>query len=342
MVLVGCGDYSERHVQGCRWADNTELVRVMDVNLAAARRFEKSYGIPATDSYEELLADRSVDAVILAVPHYLHAPLTIQAARAGKHVYCEKPMATTLADAREMIRVCRQCGVKLGIGFGARSRPSAEELKKLLARKLIGEISLIRISECGIKPDTYWEQGYTRVVKTDWRASKRRSGGGFFMMNAIHTIDLIRYITGLEFVAAQAQVATLHTGVEVEDIGGAVLRMSNGAFATIVGGTFFPGSEGLEEPTRLFGTHGQLVISHPLQLYTTRQAGDFRKDSWTHFSFGRRGQYRRRPLIQRFAEAIIRKKEPPITGQDGLKALAVVLAIYESSKTGKRVRIKTH
>src|SRR5207248_5485086 len=113
--MIGCGEIAAATAKGIRESEHAAIAAVMDTNAAMAEDLGRRYDVPWTADAAELLAHADVDAVYIAVPHYLHAPLTVQAAQAGKHVLCEKPIATTLADADRMIAACAEAGVFLSI-----------------------------------------------------------------------------------------------------------------------------------------------------------------------------------------------------------------------------------
>src|SRR5947209_6197870 len=160
---------------------------------------------------------RTWTAVYIAVPHDLHAPLTVQAAQAGKHVLCEKPISTTLADADRMIAACAEAGVAFSIAFDAQITPAYQRLHDLIARGAIGEVIGTRIVALIDKPASYWSSGWSGRIATDWRVSKEKAGGGVMVMNSIHDINTVRYVTGLEAQRVYAESATFATPVEVED-----------------------------------------------------------------------------------------------------------------------------
>src|SRR5581483_7645155 len=184
--MIGCGDAAARGANGIQAAEHAALAGVMDVDEALARDLGAAHGVPWTCDVAELLARSDVDAVYIAVPNYLLAPLTIQAAQAGKHVLCEKPMATALADADRMIAECARAGVALGIAFEAQVIPEIQRLRDLIAAGGIGRVIGTRITMMLEKPESYWAQGYDHRTATDWRASKARAGGGMLISTCIH------------------------------------------------------------------------------------------------------------------------------------------------------------
>ena len=190
---------------------------------------------------EDLLANPAVDAVYIAVPHHLHAPLTIQAAEAGKHILVEKPIATTLADAEAMIAAARANGVWLSVNFHAQVDPLCQAAKDLVAQGAIGQVVGTRIVFRGDKPASYWAAGYSGRVPSDWRVRKATAGGGVLIMNAIHDLNTMRFITGLEAVRVYAEYGTYETPVEVEDFIAVTYRYDNGAIGTIEAGSAIRG-----------------------------------------------------------------------------------------------------
>src|SRR3954447_20898647 len=143
--LIGCGEIAAATAKGIQEAEHATIAAVMDTNEAPAEDLGRTYDVPWTTDAAELLAHSDVDAVYIAVPHYLHAPLTIQAAQAGKHVLCEKPIATTLADADHMIAACAEAGVFLSIAFDAQLTPAMQRLRDLIVAGAIGEVIGTRI-----------------------------------------------------------------------------------------------------------------------------------------------------------------------------------------------------
>ncbi|HKC74473.1 MAG TPA: Gfo/Idh/MocA family oxidoreductase [Chloroflexota bacterium] len=132
---------------------------------------------------------RTWTAVYIAVPHDLHAPLTIQAAQAGKHVLCEKPIAATLADADRMIAACERADVFLSVAFDAQIMPAMQKVRDLIATGAIGEVIGTRIVALIDKHASYWSSGWTGRVTAAWRISKEKAGGGVLIMKCMHDVN---------------------------------------------------------------------------------------------------------------------------------------------------------
>ncbi len=339
--LIGCGDVSLRYAEALRDIDAGELVMVMDAQKKVAENLGKEFGVPHTDDLNDILSNREIDMVIVAVPHYLHAPITIQAARAGKHVMCEKPLATTLDDGKKMISECKKAGVKLGVNYALRYHPASVKARELLEKKVIGEIFNISMVFFGFKKEAYWTEGYEGRSVTDWRGNREKSGGGVLMMNFSHYIDLVRHLTGLEVTRVSAEYGAYGSpaGVEVEDTLNAALKFSNGAVGGINTSTVTHG--GGQCHVRLLGSDGQMVlVADPMKVYTVRdnvglvpnQWNEFPSDKNTDFSFYR-------DMVEDFINAVVDDRPVPISGQGALRCLEAVLSIYQAGSEGKVINI---
>jgi len=339
VALIGCGDVSTHYVEGFKGTKKAVLSMVMDKELEFARKLGTEYSLPFTDDLERVLADPAIDAVIVAVPHYLHAPLTIRAAEAGKHVLCDKPISTTAADARSMIRACRSRRVKLGVNYAVRYRPLQQKAKQLVGQGVLGKIHLVQFHGIHLKPEKYWTEGWKGRVKTDWRAKKALSGGGVSMMNFSHSVDLFRYLTGLEFVSVKGEYDTFETPVEVEDTVAAAFRFDNGAIGSLLTATWTGPIR--ESMMRIFGSDGTMEFrDEEVRLFTKKSAPGVTPLEWTVVSHELQSQEGYGPYLDLFADAVAEDKDPPVTGEDALTTLEVVLGIYTSSDTGKTVRLK--
>jgi len=327
--MIGCGEIAVANARSINNAKNACITMAMDVVEDVAKDLGEKYNAPYTTNVEELLANPDVDAVIISTPHYLHAPLAVQAAQAGKHVMVEKPIAINLKQADEMIEACKKAGVLLSVCFVSRYGASTIKAKELIEQGAIGKIIGIKISGMSNKPEHYWHGGYSGRVKTDWRQQLDKSGGGYLIMNLVHNIDRLRYITGLEAVRVYSEYDTFATPVEVEDMLNVVLRYNNGAIGSIDGSSCAAGGESLGD--RIYGTDGQIVCSNPLRVYTTKSVEGLNANEWNQLKIEELYDSRVR-FIEEFAEAVLDGKQPPITGYDGRATLEIIVAAYESGR----------
>ena len=205
--MIGCGEIAVKTAAAIAESAYARHVMVMDTRAELAQDLGERYGVPWTDRVEVLLANPAVDAVYIAVPHYLHAPLAIQAAEAGKQILVEKPIALSLADAEAMIAAARANGVWLSVNFHAQVDPLCQAARNLVAQGAIGAVIGTRIVFRGDKPASYWTSGYSGRVATDWRVQKATAGGGVLIMNIIHDLNTMRFITGLRWCVSPPSTA---------------------------------------------------------------------------------------------------------------------------------------
>lgn len=332
--MVGCGQISRAHFSGFEKASNANLVMVMDTDEVAAREAAEECAVPYTTSLDEILSRDDIDIISIAVPHYLHAPIAITAAEAGKHVMVEKPFCTTMEDADRMIQACEDNGVKLTVWFPSRYTGTAYKVKELLRQGVIGRIMYVKISTMGYKESNYWERGVGgRGRLSDWRRYIKTAGGGILIMNTVHNIDQLRYILGYEATSIYAQKGTFGSASEVEDFISVSIGYDNGAIGYIESSSWAVGRS--TDPSRIYGTEGQITLS-PLKVYLSKKIGDFPQKEWFEPEIGQVRQGRE-AITEDFVNAILSNTEPPITGEDGKKSLEIILGAYESTRTGMPV-----
>lgn len=172
IAMVGCGEIAVQNSKAIKNAPNTSIVQAMDLDIRLAKRLAALHEAPCTTNFDEVLANKDVEAVFLAVPHHLHAPMAIQAMKAGKHVIVEKPMANTVADCEEMIEVARKEGVTLSVCYCQRYSPALMQAKELIEKGAVGRILGTEIAFGQVRNESYWTVGFTGRAKTDWRGQR--------------------------------------------------------------------------------------------------------------------------------------------------------------------------
>jgi predicted dehydrogenase len=186
-ALIGAGGMGTIHARDITGFPDAELTWVVDIDLPRARKVAEMCGSTPTDSIDEALAADDVDAVVIALPTFLHAMATIKAAEAGKHVFCEKPIARTLEDAQVMIDACAQAGVRLMIGHVVRFFDEYAEIKQILDAGTIGQVGMVRASRLN-----------TPVMGApgrEWFADLEKNGGVIIDLT-IHEFDTLRWYFG--------------------------------------------------------------------------------------------------------------------------------------------------
>ncbi|MFB3882235.1 MAG: Gfo/Idh/MocA family protein [Armatimonadota bacterium] len=336
--LVGCGDIAPAHATALASASGAKLVACMDLVESSAASLGAEYKVPWTTSLEELLANPEVELVTIATPAFTHYPITQAAAKAGKHVLCEKPIAPDLPDADAIVATCRQAGVTLSTCFPLRYLGAAKWLKGLLRAGALGKPVEIRMRGLGEKKESYWTGGFSGRTQTDWRKSRAQSGGGVIITNMIHYLDLARAVTGQEVVRVSAEADNFATPVEVEDLGVACLRYQGGAIGMVEGSSCFVGGAG-EHDFAVLGTKGQVRFgfwSGKCEGYLAEAAEGMPAREWVTKEFRDQAHV---DFYNDLAAALRAGKTPPVTGEDGRAALEIVVAIYRSADQNQAVKL---
>mgnify|MGYP001026169901 CR=1 FL=1 len=332
--LIGCGRVAPRHAQSLAQVPETRLVAVADIREDRARRFAQQYGAGAYTDYHELLARPDVDAVNVCVPSGLHASVAMDVMQAGKHVLVEKPIALNLTDADRMIATAQQTGLSLGVVLQNRYNSPMQQVRHLLDEGRLGKLYLGSACVRWYRPQSYYED--------DWHGTRTMDGGAL-MNQSIHHIDALQWFMG-PVKSLYAYTATLAHQMETEDVGVAMLRFRSGALGTVEGSTLtWP--QNLEGSVALFGERGSVKIGGTALSRITlwKVDGDLEREAEILTSqridpptvYG----YSHREVIRDFSQALLNGREPSTPGPEARKSLALVLAMYESARTGKEVEL---
>jgi len=330
-AVVGLGSYATRQImpnfKGC---DHARLVALVSGTPAKLEQYGTEYGIPKTHRYSYADFDRirdnpDIDAVYIILPNSMHAEYTIRAARAGKHVMCEKPMAVSAAECEAMIAACRRADRKLMIGYRCRFEPY-NKLAIELARA--GHVGRTRIINA--------EHGFD-AKPGQWRLDRALSGGGSLMDIGIYSLNAARYLTGEEPVAVSAQEATDRSDPRfrtVEDRINFLLRFPSGAEAVCVSSY-----SSAHNAYRVNGDKGWIDMepATPYEGHVMR----IRKDGTTSpkvLPAPRRNQFQAQ--LDHLPESVFAGTQPITAGEEGLADLKVMEAIYRSAREGREVRLR--
>jgi len=332
--MIGCGEIAVASAKSLAASGCGEIVAAMDPVEEVAKDLAGKFGGGPTTRVEDVLGLTRVEAVIISTPHFLHAPLTIQAAKAGKHVLVEKPIACDLKQADAMIAACEEARVKLCVLLPLRFEPQAQEAKRLVAAGAIGKLVGFQIRALAEKPPSYWRGGYSGRVKTDWRLSREKSGGGILIMNCTHNIDTMLHITGLVLKRACAEYGTFDTpDVEVEDLITVNCRFAGGEIGWIQAGSAVRGREG--DVDRLYGTKGQIAFGSPPRVFVSEPFESLSANAWNEIKLCRMDT--RAQVIGGFAKAVRGGGEVPVPAGEARRALEIVRAAYLSQERGRPV-----
>lgn len=331
-AILGAGMIAEYHSEAIK-ANSDQGARLVAIGHYNRDRFDEistTYGVPCL-SEAELLAHPAVDAIAICTPSGQHAAQTIAAARAGKHVLVEKPMAITLSDADAMIKACREAGVQLGVSLQRRAESPFREIHQAIAGGDLGQLTQGVLSMPYFRPQSYYDSAA-------WRGTWSLDGGGALMNQGIHMIDLLVWYLG-DPVEVQAQGGTLTHDIEVEDSVVATLTFEGGASATVLATT--TAAPGAPHRLEIYGENGfiqvegenivrRALVDESLRTTDLKVAGAA-KDAGAASDprgikiDGHIGIYRD------FLAAIREDCPPMVDGNEGRRSLAAVLAIYEAA-----------
>lgn len=321
--ILGAGDIADRVMApAMRAAPHAELVAIMRRDQSAASEFSQKHDVPRVyDTVGAIVADPEINAIYIATPVARHLVDTLAVAGARKHILCEKPMAISSKEGERMRAVCDDAGVRLMICFYQRFNARHRKIKQLLIDGAIGQVTAVRVNFSGRSPDDPFR----------WRHDPAQAGGGSYMDNASHSIDLLRFLFG-EITEVTAFVDTLAARYEVEDTASSILRLSNGAHAVVTShwSTGDP-DESRNALLEIQGTAGT-IISAPLHDKFSRGTltVDMHQESDV-YEFERSTHHE---VLEDFAVTIAEGRLPTITASDGIAAMRVVEAVYESSRRG--------
>jgi UDP-N-acetyl-2-amino-2-deoxyglucuronate dehydrogenase len=328
--VIGCGGISASHLTAYReLADQCELIAVSDVNETAARSRATQFGVPDVHTdYRRLLADERVQVVSVCTPHFLHAPLTVAAARAGKHVICEKPMALTAGECHEMVAAAREKGVRLTVG-SERVNPRYRFIRERVLPE-IGSISSSWLADFYFRDSAYYASGA-------WRGTWAQEGGGVLVNQAIYTWDQMADLLGGVDYAYGYWTNLLHPTIEVEDLAYGQVRFKNGTTGKVFTTSCcaWPGAPQRDSIAglRIFGEAGTIQGTEPW-LYTLNfSLNDRRADAALHSDFervllsGYTGRYQTIQTADFFA-AIREERDPIVTGESAMEAVKILNGIH--------------
>ncbi len=337
--IVGSGLIADFHARAIGDIPNAKFTACCDKIVDRARKLADKYGAQAFDSYEAMVECKDVDIVTIATPSGLHMEPTIAAARAGKHVLCEKPLEITLERIDAMIDAHEKAGTRLGGIFPYRFNNLMLPLRDAIQSGRFGTITYAGVYVPWWRTDEYY--------KDSWHGTWKLDGGGALMNQSIHMIDMLcDLMPPIESV--QAYTATLCHKMEAEDTAAAVLRYASGALGIIYGTTSsFPGQYRRFEITGTRGTAVNVENSITLWEFADKHPDDIEVRKQFMKIEGGGGvadpaaisYENHRRNFKAFLEALESGEHFWIDGPEASKAVQVILAIYESARTGKLVRL---
>jgi len=355
VAIIGCGAVGQREAAAVGSIPDLQLVAISDFGPAfrhLALQMGAQYGCDTVHDWRHLVARNDIDIVVVATPNGFHREMSIEAMKHGKHVICEKPLATTPEDAEEMVAAAKATGARLMTNFNHRAHDHMRRARQILDQGLVGRPMFFR-----------GRIGHSRFVlgpspgspdrfrgRSIWNLDAAQSGGGTLIDNGVHVLDLARWFMGAEFVEAQGSrthtldiceeapdgTIRISRPSECEDNAFGLFRTADGRIASVHSSwTQWQGYLYLE----IFGTHGTLVVDNdqiqgevsyhvferhgePIATTTERPALVKPDPSW-------------RRHLQELLDAIREERDPVPSGRDGLRAARMVNALYRSAAAGR-------
>ncbi|MEP6902373.1 MAG: Gfo/Idh/MocA family oxidoreductase [Actinomycetota bacterium] len=314
--LIGAGDISRKRIApALRDLPNCNFVAVNRARADLAAEFAAEFGAEKWfANWEDLLADDRVEAVYIATPVFLHARQTIAAARAGKHILCEKPMALSAAECDEMITACNSNRVKLGIAYYRRFYPVITRVKEIIASGELGKIAFAQVSAFEFFNPSREHSRY-------WLLEKEKSGGGPMMDFGCHRLEVLENLFG-EVKHLKSIVSNAIFGREVEDTASALFQFAGGTCANL---TVSHAASEPQDTLDIFGTKGSIHIPVLNGAEIRIRIGNEERIE-SHPPAANVHE----PLIEDFTEAVLNNAEPTVTGEIGRRIALLEEEIYRN------------
>lgn len=319
-AICGAGHWGTRLIESVQGKSNKiGFVAGVTRNPAEKRALAERFGLSLTDSYRQVLADRAIDAVVLATPHSQHDGEIIAAAKAGKHVFCEKPFTLTRGDAQTAIAACQAAGVTLHVGFNRRYAPAYVDMTR---RITAGEIGVLRHIEGQFSgPPSY------QTEPGNWRSNQIESPGGAMTARGVHVVDSMVHIAG-PATTVFAFSERLQHAIDVDDTTACLMRFANGVTGTL--GTLHATSAFYR--IHAFGSQGALEMRGETELLACDLAGNVQRITYDAVD-------KERAELEAFADAIANGVKFAIAPAEIVNTVAVTEAVAASAHSGKAVTI---
>lgn len=336
VALCGLGNYAGMLAEGLMASQYCRLAGIVTGHAQKAAQWKKDYNIPDANIYnyetfDAIAANRDIDLVYVVLPNFLHKEFVIRAAKAGKHVITEKPMATSVKDCMEMIGACRKAGVQLAVGYRLHYEPYHLELKRLGQEKVLGSLRYI---EAGLGYKTYDTlhpgNNFNPADDAEWRLNKIKAGGGPLMDLGVYCVQCCRYLSGEEPVAVTAQYGPVNDKKRFSEVEESItwqMEFSSGIIASCSSSYGF-------NVDRLYAAADEGFI----EMSPALSHGPFKgRTNSGELNFPVINQQAKQ--LDEIGKLLLENKPLPahITGEEGIKDIRIISAAYEAANTGKKV-----
>ena len=326
--IIGTGRIGKVHMQSITYnVPSAKVLGITDVFKDGLQELADKYGIEKVyNDYKEMLADKDIDAVLVCSSTDTHADISIEAAEAGKHVFCEKPVDLTPEKVKAVIAAVEKAGVKLQVGFNRRFDHNFAHVRSLINDGKVGNLELIKITSRDPEPPS---------------AEYAAVSGGMFLDMTIHDFDMARFLAGSDVTEVYVNATCLVDPAigEAGDVDTAIinLKFENGALGVIDNSR--RAAYGYDQRIEVFGSLGAAMAANDTPTnVTVMNADGVTTDKPLYFFLERYMQSFRDEMIQ-FVDAVQNDKPTPTTGLDGLNSILVALAAKKSVAEGRAVKI---
>ncbi|HSC96503.1 MAG TPA: Gfo/Idh/MocA family oxidoreductase [Burkholderiales bacterium] len=321
-AIFGLGRWGNRLVESVQGSSKIRFVKGISRDPAKHKEFSQKTGIKVLSSYGRVLKDPEIGAVVLATPHSLHLKQIQQAAKAGKHVFVEKPMTLTRKTAEKAIEACRAAGITLGIGFNRRHAPSFVEMLKSIRSGRIGDVLHVEATHSG-------PTGYS-LDTSSWRSTRAEAPAGGMTARGIHTLDGMIQIAGLvASVYAFSDKRKLAPEVDMDDTTSMLLRFAGGATGSL--STVFVTADLYR--MHVFGSKGWIEMRGDTELTTRGLEGQPERITLPAVD-------KEKAELEAFADAVAEKKNFVVPPEEAINGVAVLEVIEASARKGKPIKIQ--
>lgn len=329
IALVGLGGYSEGQLgPALKETAYCKLAGIVTGTPSKVKKWTEEYEIPpqnvySYDNFEKIKENKAIDIVYVVLPNAMHAEFVIKAAKAGKHVICEKPMATSVKDGEAMIQACREAKRMLSIGYRLHFEPHNLEMSRLSSQKVYGQVRKVQA-----------EDGMDLEGGT-WRTNKQLAGGGPLMDVGIYCVQGAIYTLGsnpIAVTAKEGEKTDLKRFAEVEQAISWTMDFGNGATADCK--TSYAESMNL---LRAETDKGRFELSPAYAYKGIKGKIEMKDDMYSQPMEVEKIKSQQAVQMDDFAKCILNGTKTKVPGEMGLRDVKILMAIYEAAKTGKRI-----
>lgn len=318
--VIGAGIISQDHLKAAVEMNEIELVAIAEISKEKAEAIANEYKMKWYKDYIEMLDKESLDAVIIALPHFLHKAASLEAAKRGIHILLEKPMANDVKECEDIISAARENNVKLMIGHIVHYADTNRKVKEFIESGDFGKLVMIN--------DVRFNN-YFKAERPRWFLEKKLAGGGIVMNLGAHSIDAIQWTTGSKVKSVSAKVTYLKEGIDIEGSGQLFLELENGVTASINLNGYTAVNK--DEKEYMFEKGMLKVVGNKLYIAPNG------KKEYEEINVTRNKHKDMTEQLISFVQCIENDGEAPITGEYGKSVIKAISAAYESSETGKKI-----